>query len=124
MTARITTRRAGSLILLTLAAASCLCLSSIFAARARTIDTREIKTLNFYTERATTLLYEARLFGDFIIVRPATPGLQDAMRRLTYNEFLRDFDEYVGHPDEVRDIQRIPEEDRDFRLFIVSERVH
>lgn len=56
-----------------------------------------------YTERDTDLLYEAKFFDDFVMVRPATPGYEQKIERLTHNEFADRFREFWGDPQLVFD---------------------
>jgi len=52
--------------------------------------------LNFFTERATRLIYEASFYDDFVLVRPASPVFYTAIRQLTWNEFNAEFEEFWG----------------------------
>lgn len=53
-------------------------------------------SLYLYTERSTNLVYEVKLFDDFALTRPATPGFEQAIKRVSLLTLLRDFDEYAG----------------------------
>lgn len=54
-----------------------------------------------YTERETRLIHEAKLFDDFVIVRPVMPGMAHQIRRLDHVSFASEFDEYGGNPQDV-----------------------
>ncbi len=58
--------------------------------------------LPFFVEESTNLIYEAKFFDDFVIVRPASPAFATAIRKLDHNEFAREFKEFWGDPDPVR----------------------
>jgi hypothetical protein len=55
----------------------------------------------FYVERATTLIYDARFFDEFVIVRPASPAFYLSIRKLSHSEFIREFEEYAGDQQQV-----------------------
>jgi hypothetical protein len=55
-------------------------------------------------ERATHLIYEVQYFTQFVLVRPASPAFRGAINQIGYSDFTRDFDEYMGNPDEVHRI--------------------
>lgn len=57
---------------------------------------------NFYVEKSTSLIYEAKFFDKFIIVRPASPAFYTAIRKLTYPEFTNEFDEFWGDRTQIR----------------------
>lgn len=46
------------------------------------------------------------------------------MSRLTHLDFLREYSEYVGDPEEMRAIQSVPEDNRDPSLHFYVERIH
>lgn len=52
--------------------------------------------MNLYTERATRLLYDARMYDDFILVRPISPGFESLVQRLDHLRFADLFEEYSG----------------------------
>lgn len=56
----------------------------------------------FYTEISTRLIYEAQLYEDFILVRPASPAFRLSLRKLSYPEFAMEFDEFLGNHDQLR----------------------
>jgi hypothetical protein len=58
---------------------------------------------NFYTEKATRLIYDVRFFGDCVIVRPATPWFADAIQKMPKAEFDELFEEFWGDPTEIID---------------------
>lgn len=57
--------------------------------------------MSLYVERDTSLLYEVQLFEDFAIVRPATPGFEQAMEKLNHADLGTRFDEYSGIQEQV-----------------------
>lgn len=59
-----------------------------------------------YVERDTSLLYEVKFFGDFVLVRPASPAFYMALKKLSHSEFARDFDEFYGNHEEVKNVLR------------------
>lgn len=77
----------------------------------------EEENLNFFTERATRLIYEASFYDDFVLVRPASPAFYSALRQLSWPEFTNEFEEFWGDrtrlrmqidgidPDEKRDVE-------------------
>lgn len=57
----------------------------------------------FYTEIDTRLIYEAQFFGDFVLVRPASPAFHAAVIKIDdYAEFTSRFEEYLGCHQELR----------------------
>lgn len=56
-----------------------------------------------YVEKDTQLLYECKFFDTFVLVRPATPRLYLAIKKLNHQQFLSQFEEFCGNKDEVRD---------------------
>jgi hypothetical protein len=56
-----------------------------------------------YVETATNLIHEVQLFDDFVLVRPASPNLYLAIRKLPILEFSKEFHEYLGDCQAVRD---------------------
>jgi hypothetical protein len=63
----------------------------------------EEANLNFYTEKATRLIYEAAFYDDFVLVRPASPLFYSAVRQLSWNEFSSEFEEFWGNRLRLRD---------------------
>lgn len=61
---------------------------------------------DIFVEIATSLLYEVRFFDTFVIVRPATPALYLAIRKLSHVDFSRLFEEFGGNKEEVRAFMR------------------
>jgi hypothetical protein len=55
-----------------------------------------------YVERDTSLLYEVKFFDTFVLVRPASPAFYLALRKTSHNEFARDFDEFYGDHEQVK----------------------
>lgn len=58
---------------------------------------------DFYVETDTSLIYEVKFFDDFVLVRPASPQFYLALRKMSISEFSRDFHEFCGDHQEVRD---------------------
>lgn len=58
--------------------------------------------MSFYTEKSTNLIYEAKFFETFIIVRPASPAFYSAIRKLAYGEFADEFTDFWGDREQVR----------------------
>lgn len=56
-----------------------------------------------YVERSTNLIYECKFFDTFVLVRPATPVLYLAIKKLGHDEFMDTFDEFMGDPKKVRE---------------------
>jgi hypothetical protein len=59
-----------------------------------------------YTEVATNMLYEVQMFSDFVLVRPASPSLYTAIRKLSVIDFSKEFREYYGDAEAVRETLR------------------
>jgi len=51
---------------------------------------------SFYVEKSSRLIYEAKFFGEGVIVRPVTPGYEKAIQQLDMVEFTNYFEEYLG----------------------------
>jgi hypothetical protein len=58
---------------------------------------------DIYVETQTNLIHEVQLFEDFALVRPASPNLYLAIRKLPLLEFSKEFHEYLGDCQAVRD---------------------
>lgn len=56
-----------------------------------------------YVEKATRLIYECRFFDTFVLVRPATPKLYLAIKKLRHDDFINDFEEFGGDRKQVRE---------------------
>jgi hypothetical protein len=65
-------------------------------------DGEELELPDLYTETESSLIYEVKLFQNFVFVRPATPELYLAIRKLSYPEFARQFRPFYGDKDAVR----------------------
>lgn len=71
--------------------------------------------MTLYTEKNTSLLYEAKLFDSFVILRPASPGFEDAIRRVSYLTLDKEFNEYAGiHAEVIQHLGGDSEERLDF----------
>lgn len=70
--------------------------------------------MNLYTERATRLLYDAKMFDDFILVRPISPGYESLVRRLDHLAFADAFEEFSGNYGPI--IEYLNSRDSDFIL--------
>lgn len=55
----------------------------------------------YYVERETSLVYAVQFIMDDVLVRPASPWFYSNIRKLTFNEFVEEFDELYGDPREV-----------------------
>jgi hypothetical protein len=61
---------------------------------------------DLWVERSSSLIYEVRFLDTCVIVRPVTPSFYLAIRKLNHMEFARDFTEFCGDKDAVRDFVR------------------
>lgn len=59
---------------------------------------------DFYVETSTNFIYEVKLFDSFAFVRPANPWFYTAIRRVDIKEFEEEFEQYLGDPDQMREI--------------------
>lgn len=66
---------------------------------------------DIYVETATNRLHEVHMFDTFCLVRMASPNFYAEVRKLTHIAFARDFHEYGGDPDAVREYLRTPSSD-------------
>ena len=57
---------------------------------------------SFYVERATGFIYEAKLFADFVVIRPATPEASANIMRIPLIDFAHTFTDYLGDHDVIR----------------------
>ncbi len=57
-----------------------------------------------YVEKTTRIIYEVRPFEDFVLIRPMTPQLFLAIKKLTHVQFAHNFEVFHGDRDEVREI--------------------
>lgn len=59
-----------------------------------------------YVENSTNIIYEVHMFDGFCLVRPASPNVYAAIRKLTHVEFSGEFREYHGDHEAVRNYLR------------------
>lgn len=59
---------------------------------------------DFYVETSTKLIYEVKLFDRFAFVRPANPWFYTAIRKVDIKEFEEEFEQYLGDPDQMRQV--------------------
>jgi hypothetical protein len=59
-----------------------------------------------YVETATNTIYEVQFFDDFIMARKASPNFFAEIRRLSIIDFAREFHEYGGDIQAVKDFLR------------------
>lgn len=55
-----------------------------------------------YTEKETSFVYEAKFFGDFVVVRPLSRAFHQQIMKMDLKDFGDRFDLFVGDPDVVR----------------------
>lgn len=58
----------------------------------------------FYMEKATSLLYEVRLFEDFALIRLLMPEISVPTNRIDMQTFCELFEEFNGDKKELRSI--------------------
>lgn len=56
-----------------------------------------------YVEIATRLIHEVKFIGEWVIARPASPVLYHLIRRLSQLEFSREFEEFCGDYQALRE---------------------
>lgn len=61
---------------------------------------RLTETASLYTEKITRLIYEVKLFDDFVIVRPMASGPTE-IRKMDHLSFSKEFEEYGGDTSKV-----------------------
>ena len=61
---------------------------------------------DIYVEISTGYIYEVQLFDTFCLVRPASPNMYGAIRKLDHVQFSGEFAEFLGDLEEVRNILR------------------
>lgn len=59
-----------------------------------------------YVETASNLIHEVQFFDNFCLVRPASPNLYLAIRKLNLTDFAKEFHEYLGDAAAVRSYLR------------------
>lgn len=72
----------------------------------RETDDNEGLLPDFYVEKDTQLIYECKFFDDFVLVRPATPRLYLAIKKVNHREFIEKFEECSCDKDQLRDFMR------------------
>lgn len=50
-----------------------------------------------YAEKSSGILYEVQFFETFVLHKPATPEFADILRKVSYEEFEKDFEEFQGN---------------------------
>lgn len=68
-----------------------------------TNEIEEDQPLNLYVERKTKIIWDARFFDGFVIVRPISPEMARHIRKIKSSLFVVDFDEFMGDYDTIRD---------------------
>lgn len=66
---------------------------------------------DLFVEKDTHLIYEVKFFDTFVLVRPATPLLYLAIKKLDHHVFCRDFEEFCGSKKAVREFMQSREHD-------------
>lgn len=61
---------------------------------------------DYYVQKSTSMIFECKFFDSFVLVRPATPRLYLAIRKVSHKEFMDGFEEFCGDREYVRDIIR------------------
>lgn len=61
---------------------------------------------DIYVETSTSLIYEVQMFSDFCLVRPASPQMYAGIRKLSMVQFSKEFHEYCGDHEAVRNYLR------------------
>lgn len=56
-----------------------------------------------YVEIATNLIHEVQFFDNFCFVRPASPSMYLNIRKLSLMDFTREFREYYGDVQQLRE---------------------
>ena len=56
---------------------------------------------HLYVERASGFIFEVKLFEEFVMLRPATPGFERQVSRLSHGEFADRFDELLADPSPI-----------------------
>ena len=59
--------------------------------------------LYLYIEKSTRFMYQAQLFDTFVLFRPATPGFESVVKKMSLSQFYDEFYEYQGDPAYVYD---------------------
>ena len=57
---------------------------------------------DIYVETSTNLIYEVQFFDTFALVRPASPNLYLAIRKVSIMDFAKEFHEFLGDAQQVR----------------------
>jgi hypothetical protein len=65
------------------------------------VDSFEPEIL-LYVEKGTDIIYEVQLFERFVLLRIATPSLQNGVQKMTHKAFERGYEEFIGDPEEAR----------------------
>lgn len=55
-----------------------------------------------YVEVETRIIFEAKLFPDFVLVRPVSPQLYHQIRKVTMLDFGKEFEDFLGDHKAVR----------------------
>lgn len=61
-----------------------------------------VEESSFYVEKATSLIYEVKLFPEFVLVKPVMLDFQPPVTRLDLMAFIEAFEEYVGDSKALR----------------------
>jgi hypothetical protein len=62
--------------------------------------------LYLYVEKSTNYIYVVQMFDDFVLFRPATPGFETVVRKMTMVDFADKFEEFGGNYDEFNNFVR------------------
>lgn len=59
-------------------------------------------TVYLYTEKKTSWVYEAKLYDDHVVIRPASPSMYNLIQRIPLMKFVDEFEEFCGNRDVVK----------------------
>lgn len=57
---------------------------------------------DLFVQKDTGLIFEVKFFDDFVLVRPATPLFYTAIKKMSLDEFGKEFEEFLGDVEEAR----------------------
>lgn len=61
---------------------------------------------DLWVENSTNIIHECQFFDGFVLLRPCTPSLYLAIRKLSNVEFMEDFEPFCGNRDHIREFMR------------------
>lgn len=61
----------------------------------------DVDDISLYVENETGIIFEAKFFEDYAILRPVTPELFHDIRKISFHDLTMHYDDFCGNRNEV-----------------------